>query len=253
MTGEITQQIFITIGKVVVVGTASTGFALVLMKQFAKSWLDNKFAQKLEVAKSELARELEAAKSEISILSARRLKLHDKEYVVFPELWAKLNAVVNSLNQTVTCLKRTPDFVRIDNEQLSKWLAESSLTDDEKSYFNQEADKGKAYSRIMDWKDLLQAMKDADGFHLYFQENKIFLNPQIKDKLSEIDAAIREALISRQMDFEGYTVGDGHSFFIDASETIAKQVKPLMAEIELLVQNNIFPPTSISTAMRTTN
>lgn len=241
MTAEFTQQVFIMIGKVVVGGGACVAVAYALLKIFAKSWLDNQFAQKLELAKSELAKDLEAAKSELSILSARRLKLHDREYVVFPELWSKLNRVFVSLNQAVVSLRQVPDFQRMEAADLDSWVSRSDLSDNEKSYFNSERDKGRAYDRILDLRDLNKAKGDFYGFHTYLQDNRIFLSPEVKDKLSEIDKFMRASLVAKEIDWQGFGRGTGKDYLIEALDTLDKQVKPLMVEIESLVQAKLFP------------
>lgn len=241
MTTEFTQQFFIVIGKVVVGGGACVAVAYALLKIFAKSWLDNQFAQKLEVARSELAKDLEAAKSELSILSARRLKLHDREYVVFPELWSKLNRVFVSLNQAVVSLRQVPDFQRMEATDLDSWVNRSDLSDNEKSYFNLERDKGRAYVRILDLRDLNRAKGDYYEFRTYLQDNRIFLSPEVKGKLCEIDKAIHASLVAKEIDWDGLGHGTGKSYLMEALDTLDKQVKPLMGEIEFLVQAKLFP------------
>ena len=79
------------------------------------------------------------------------------------------------------------------------------------------------------------------AFHTYLQDNRIFLEPDIKDKLGEIDKLIRRSLVAKKMDWNGYGRGSGKDFLLEALNTLDEQVRPLMLEIELLVQANLFP------------
>ena len=75
---------------VVAAGSGGALVALGLFKYLGQSWI-----------KHQLTKDLERAKAEISLLSSRRMKLHDKEYEVFPELWARLIKASNSLSASI--------------------------------------------------------------------------------------------------------------------------------------------------------
>jgi hypothetical protein len=124
---------------------------------------------------------------------------------------------------------------------LDSWVSRSDLLDHEKAYFNSERDKGRAYCRILDLRDLNKAKGDFYEFHTYLQENRIFLSPEVKDKLTEIDNFMRESLIAKEIDWQGIGHGTGRNYLIEALDTLDKQVKPLMGEIESLVQAKLFP------------
>ena len=233
MTADIGQQFFGLVGQLVAAGGGGAVIAFVIFRFLGKNWIEHQFANRLE-----------ATKSEISILAARRLKLHDREYVVFPELWCRLNKVVNSLNQAVISFHMIPNFGRFTADELDSWLSSSDLSEDERSHFNSETDKTRAYSRILGLRDLNGAHKDFVAFHTYLQDNRIFLSPDVKDKLGEIDKSISGSLVAKKMDSGGYGVGSEKSYLLEAVDTLEQQVKPLMVEVELLVQARLFPESS---------
>jgi hypothetical protein len=235
VTADNGQQFFGLVGQLVAAGGGGALIAFVVFRFLGKNWIEHQFANRLE-----------ATKSEISILSARRLKLHDREYVVFPELWCRLNKVVNSLNQAVISFHMIPNLGRFTADELDSWLTSSDLSEDERSYFTSETDKTRAYSRILGLRDLNGAHKDFVAFHTYLQDNRIFLSPDIKDKLGEIDKSISGSLVAKKMDSGGYGVDSEKSYLLEAVEMLDKQVKPLMVEIELLVQARLFPESSNS-------
>src|ERR1035441_1438352 len=120
MTADTGQQFFGLVGQLVAAGGGGAVIAFVIFRFFGKNWIEHQFANRLE-----------ATKSEISILAARRLKLHDREYVVFPELWSQLNKVVSSLNQAVISFREVPNFGKFTASELESWLTHSELSDDE--------------------------------------------------------------------------------------------------------------------------
>lgn len=230
MTTDTGQQIWSFVGRIITAGGGGAVVAYAIFRVLGKGWIEHQFA-----------RELEVAKSEISILSARRLKLHDREHVVFPGLWSRLNKVFVSLHRAVVSVRHVPEFQQMTPSDLDSWVNSSDLSEDEKSYFNSEKDKGRAYGRILDWRDLNRAKRDFFKFQKYLRDNRIFLNPEVKDKLDEIDKLINASLVAREMDWKRLGRGTGKDFLSEAWDTLDKQVKPLMGEIESLVQARLFP------------
>jgi len=224
---EITLGFWAFIGQFIAAVGAGALAVVAIFRYLAKAWLQH-----------ELAKSLEAAKSEISLLAARRLKLHDKEYVVFPELWAKLNKSLNGLKRAIASFRQFPNFDRMSDDEFSKWLSKSDFSDDEKEVFASQQSKSNAYCRILDFRDLMVARQDFMEFHIYLENNRIFLRPSLKEKLNKIDDLLWRAWISKKMDLDG--LGRGESLE-KAFSILDDQIKPLMVDIEDLVQSQIFP------------
>lgn len=215
--------------------TAGGGGALVayaVFKFLGRSWIE-----------TQLAKDLEAAKSEIAVLAARRLKLHDREYTVFPEVWSKLHQAVGSLGAALLSLRETPDFDSMSDNELAEWIKRSDLSENDRAYLSGERDKGRAFCRILDWRDIVKARKDFIEFHTFFQSNRIFISPDIKEPLDKITKLLHESWVAKKMDWDGYSRGAGTSFLIEAMDKHHQQIKPLMSEIETLVQKKLFPET----------
>jgi hypothetical protein len=224
------------IGQVVVAGGGGAVIALALFKYLGQNWI-----------KHQLAKDLERAKAEISLLSSRRMKLHDKEYEVFPELWARLNEGVNSLGEAVNPITRSPDFRRMPELELQEWVKGSDLSDKEKSYFLGAEDKINAYTRIQKFRSLKEAADNLQRFSVCLQNNRIFLSPDIKEKFNAIGDLTRNAWVAENMDWEYPSRNLEKEFLDDTFITYQKEIKPLLSELELLVQNKLFPeskPTS---------
>lgn len=226
--------IFSNLFQVLAAGGGGAVVAFGLFKFLGESWIEN-----------QLAKDLEIAKSEIALLAARKMKLHDREYVVFPEIWSRLNKAVSSLGGAIISFREFPDFSRMESEEIESWLANSDFSEDEKLYFRKQPDKSSAYGRILDWKSLLKAQRDFFEFHSYLQGNRIFLSPEIKDKLDQVDSLIHESWIAKKMDWDGHGPAAGKSFLSEALGKYEKEVKPVVLDIERLVQEKLFPETTL--------
>jgi hypothetical protein len=226
--------IFSWLGQLVAAGGGGALVAYGVFKFLGKSWIEN-----------QLAKDLEVAKSEISLLAARKMKLHDREYIVFPEVWSKLNKAFASLGNAVISFREIPDLGRMSEAELKTWVERSDLSEDEKAYLLGERDRFRAYSRILDWRSLRQANKDFVDFHNCLQINRIFLSPEIKEKLDQIGTFLRGAWVAKKMDWDGHKLNEGKSFLSEAYEKYDKQAKPIMLEIETLVQGKLFPESHV--------
>lgn len=215
---------------VVAAGGGSALVALALFKYFGKSWI-----------KHQLAKNLEHAKAEISLLSTRRMKLHDKEYEVFPELWARLIKASNSLSASIMSLKTMPDFSRMSDEDIREWVDHRDWTEEEKSYFFKTQDKVKALDRIIEVRNIHEAEKYFYEFRQYLQFNRIFLSPEIKEKFDQIEALLRKSWAAKKVDLDHRSHTGKTDFLIKALDLLEDEIKPLMKELEYLVQIKLFP------------
>ncbi len=224
---EITQLVFSMLGQTVAAGGGGAVVAFLLFKYLGKSWLE-----------SQLAKDLELAKAEIGLLSARKLKLHDREYVVFPRIWSKLNTAYATLGRAVISIREIPNFANYSPEELIKWLEGSDLTEAERHRFTKEGSTTQALSKILDSRDLLAANRDFIDFHAELTSEKIFLSTDLKEKLEHVAKLMRRSWAHRKMDIDGYSDRD---FLSSAYEIYEEKASPVISEIEDLFRAKIFP------------
>jgi len=230
MIADIIDQIFGVFGQLILAGGGGAAIAWILFKKFGENWISHQFAK-----------DLEAAKAEISLLVARRMRLHDKEYEVFPEIWSRLVNASNRLSASIISLKEMPDFSKMSDEDIGEWVERSDLTGEEKSFFLGEGDKIKALDRIIDIRGIRDAGLSYYEFREYLQNNRIFLHPEIKDKFDRIESLLRKSWAARKTDFNHRGETGKTDFLMKAFDTFEKEVRPLMNEIESLVQAKLFP------------
>lgn len=231
MAREVADIILSVIGQLVVAGGGGAVIAFGLFRFLGKGWIEN-----------QLAKDLEAAKAEIALLSARRLKLHDREYEVFPAVWGNLKKAERLLGAAVASMRSVPDLDRLDDAGFEEWLAGASLTESEKKYLRSEPKKNDALIHLMEWQDLRLAQEAFQEFREHFQANRIFLRPDVKEKLDKIDDRLHSAWVAKQMHWEGHRDG---GFLKESFSIYSKEIKPLVEEIEAMVQAQLFPPTTV--------
>lgn len=218
------------IGQVILAGGGGAAAAFGLFKFLGQNWI-----------KHQLSKDLEVAKAEISLLSSRRMKLHDKEYEVFPEIWSRLMRASQSLTASVYSFNQMPDFNRMNDEEIIKWAERNDLDEDEKEFLLKSDDRTTAFSRVLDFRKLRDAEKYFYEFKEFLQANRIFLSPDVKVKFDEIENKLRSSWAARKVDFDHRGGAGQQDFLLKAFDICEKEVKPLIGDIEAIVQKQLFP------------
>lgn len=224
---EIVERVFGMFGQVVIAGGGGAVVAFLLFKYLGKGWIE-----------SQLAKDLELAKAEIGLLSARKLKLHDREYVVFPKIWSKLNKAYASLGRAVIGFREVPNLDKYSKDEIASWLKGSDLSEAEKTRFENEGSDIMALNRILDRRELLAAQRDFFDFHEELTAEKIFLSPDLKGKLEKVGGLLRSSWANKKMDFDGHSSRD---FLSAAYKIYEDEAKPVIGEIEEIFRARIFP------------
>lgn len=207
-----------------ILGGSASAFALL------KFWINHQFAKKLE-----------QTKSEISLHAERRMKLHDKEYQVFPEIWSCLIDAKESLQAGLIEFRPMPDLSRMADDDFKKWLERTELEDDEKHEMLEADDRMAMFNRILDYRNLRKAEEAFFKFQTYLQKNRIFLSPEIKEKFNKIKELLRKASAARTADICLEGQASRADFLTKALDIFNDEVEPLMVEIENIIQGKLFP------------
>ncbi len=215
---------------IVAAGGGGAVIAFGIFKFFGQNWI-----------KHLLAKDLEVAKSEISFHAAKRAKLHDKEYEVFPEIWALLCEAQASLAACLLEMRTFPDFTRFDEESFNHWLDSTDLNEDEKHVMIEAADRHATLNRILDLRNLKRAEKDYLKFQDCLQVSRIFISPDIRDMFVEVQQLFRKVWAAKKTDFDLTNQGEREQFFIEALNIYDDEVKPLISKLEKAIQVKLFP------------
>ena len=219
-----------------------------------KKWISHLFSKELEKEKAELNEQLEhekaklsarteQAKSEISFHAAKRLSLHNKEYEVFPEIWSRLSDARDSLGPYLIEFRLAPpDLNRMGDDDFKKWLGRTDLEDDEKNEMLKAKadDRESQFNQIRDFQNLIRAQKAFLEFDTYLQKNRIFISPEIREKLDYIGDCLKKPWAERQTHFDLEGKIGGANLRVEAINILIEEVKPLMLEIENIIQEKFF-------------
>lgn len=230
-TAEITQMLTSFIGQMVLASGGGAVVAVLLFQFLGKTWIQNF-----------LAKDLEAAKAEIAVMAAKQLKFHDQEYFVLPQIWEKLCTANASLGAAVVSFRQIPDLNKYSSDELAEWISSSDLSSDERNYIIKEADKFRAYSRILDFRDIARAHADYIAFRDFFRANRIFLHEEISDILDKANNLIWRVWVDKKMDLESISSGGKRDFMLEAYNNYEKELRPLLSEIEVYFREKFIRP-----------
>ncbi len=236
------NELFNFLGQIVVIGGGGATIAYFIFKVLGEKWIENKFALNLESYRAIQAQSLEEAKLKLSIYMTRQLKLHEKEYEVFPLVWEKLNEAHICLKRATGVFREHPDLDRMDESTLKKWIDRTDMSENEKDMIFESNDRNRSYSDILDWRDLQRAHTAFVDFHEYLEKNRIFLSPELKEKFDQIDSFIWRAWVAKKMDTKRSNTDK--DYLMEAWDIEEKSITPLRLEIEKLVQDKLFPKIS---------
>lgn len=227
------QEIFELIGKLLsllFIGAAGAGG---FIKLWGQKWIENKFTKDLETFKAQKLHEF-------NLLLTRKTKWHEKEHEVLSLAWQKLVQAHTSLKEAISMFKQYSDLNNMSEEEVEEFLESNDFSDDEKKHLRKsKKNYNIAFSEILDHRALKKAHKSFLEFHTYFDENRIFLRPHVKEKFQKADDYIWSAWVSQKMSLRAPE--SKRDFGMEAFETENKKLKPLVEDIEDCIQKELFP------------
>lgn len=227
------QEIFEFIGKSFAFTASSAAIAFLLMKVWGQKWIENKFTKDLELFKAQKLHDF-------GILLTRKTKWHEKEHEVLSEAWKKLIKSHTSLKMAISAFRSFPDLNKCSDQELKRFMADNEFSDGEKEFMKDNSeDYVFAFSKILDHRALSESNIAFGEFHAYFDENRIFLRPHIKEKFQTVADHIWSAWVSQKMELRG--TRSQRDFGLEAFDKEDKEIKPLIADIESIIQNELFP------------
>ncbi len=216
----------------------SGGLATVLtvfVPFFGKKWIENRFSKNFEAFKVQKLHEFD-------VLLTRKVKWHDREHEVLSECWVKLVQAHAKLKTAIYAYQNVPNFSAMSSDELKQCLKRNSFTEDETIFFDNETDKVYAFAKVMSFRATNTAYEAFFNFHTYFENNKIFLQPEIKEKFCKVDNYIWQAWVSQEMSLRSsHALHSNTDHAFKAFETENEKITPLIKDIEDTIQTVLFP------------
>ena len=185
--------------KVVAYGGGSAAVAYLLFQYFGKSWLDSKFAEKLEQVRHQQALELQRLRVQIDSMLSGSIKLQEREFDILPEAWAKLDEAHGLVTWLVSPGQQYANVDRMTDEELEEHLESTEFSPTQKSTVRTASDKGAAYREIIFWHRRQQVKVACAALQNYVARNGIFLPADLKQKFTSISGQLWSALSTKEV------------------------------------------------------
>ncbi len=213
-------------------GGGAAAVAYLLFQYLGKTWIENKFAQRLDQLRHQQAMELQRLRVEIDSLLSGAIKLQEKEFSVLPEAWVKLDEAHGLVAWLVAPMQQYVDVDRMNSVQLEEFLARTEFTDSQKDEVRSSREKNRTYQEITFWYRLHKVRKAFGELQTFVARNGIFLSPELKDKFAKMAEILWSAIVSKEV---GYEAKDW-KMQSEGWKKIKEETEPLYKSIEADIQ-----------------
>jgi hypothetical protein len=178
------------LGQMLAFGGGGAAIAYLLFQHLGRKWIENKFAERLDLLRHQHALELQRLRVEIDALLSGAIKLQEKEFVVLPEAWAKLDEAHGLVAWLVSPMQKYANVDGMNTAQLDEFLAGTEFTPSQKDEVRASREKSKTYQEIVFWYRLERVRKAFGELQTYVARNGIFLHLDLKEKFTKIAEAL---------------------------------------------------------------
>jgi hypothetical protein len=222
-------------GAAVIVAIA--GFSYWLFKLFSEKWLSAKFHERLEDYKHQQQKELEELRFKINALMDRTTKLHQREFDVLPEVWAKLVLAHGGVRSVTGSFQSYPDLDRMTEAHLTEFLDKCPLDNWEKERIKREPKKSDIYIKAINFHKAFEARKMLADFYRYLRANGIFVRNEIKVEFDAMAALMNATLVEQEVYLQHETRGPDSR---KEREQFAKESDGMLKKLEGKVQARLW-------------
>lgn len=222
------EKIIAFILEMVAYGGGGAAIAYLLFQYLGKSWIENRFSERLELFKHQQALEIQRLKIEIDSTLSGVLKIQEKEFEVLPTAWDKLYDAFGELSSLTTPFQEYPDLNRMSADRLEEFLEQSELLNSEKTEIRNSSQKTNRYIDIIFWHRFNHVIRACNDFNSYVRRYGIFLPEPLNEKFSAISKELRLAIVPIKMGEGGKNIKEMYQ----AWTVVEEKIKPLFDEIE---------------------
>jgi len=219
-------------GEVAAYGGGAAVLSYLIFQFLGKTWIENKFAQRLDQLKHQQALELQRLRVEIDSLLSGALKLQDREFQVLPEAWQKLDEAHGLVSWFVSPIQLSPDLDCLNVLQLDEWLKASELSETQKDELRSSNNKNTTYREIIFWHRLHKVKNAFGDLQKFVARNGIFFPAELKEKFTRISKMLWSAIISQEVGHEAQDI----KMQREGWDNLEKEAEPLYKSIEADIQ-----------------
>ncbi|MGH8502635.1 MAG: hypothetical protein ACREVE_09210 [Gammaproteobacteria bacterium] len=218
--------------ELVAYGGGAAAISYLLFQYLGKTWIENKFSQKLDQLRHQQALELQRLRVEIDSLLSGALKLQEREFQVLPEAWEKLDEAHRLVSWLVSPMQEYPNLDRLNKEQLEEFLAMLEFPETQKDELRAAQNKVASYRDIVFWHRLHKVKSAFADLQRVVARNAIFFPAALKHKFSSISEMLWSALISMEVGTEA----NDYKMQREGWTKIKEEIEPLYKSIEADIQ-----------------
>lgn len=181
---------------------AGGGLAVViwkLLERFGSGWLESEFDKRLKALEHEHNKEIERLRSDLTRAFDRRSKLHQREFEVLPEVWAKTCDAYWNTRGLVSLIQSHPDLNRMSGPQLEDFLSECELREWQKDELRREGDKTRYYMDKVFWHRLQKTRGMVTAASNALGKLGIFINKDTRQGIDDLNSLLWNALVEEEM------------------------------------------------------
>ena len=231
------DQVLRFLGEVVLYGGGSSAVAFLLFRYLGKGWIDARFSERLEAFKHDQAKELQRLKVEVESLLSGALKIQDREFIVLPEAWQKLNEAYSLTSWVLSPFQHYAAVGQMSGAELDEFFATSELLETQRARVRRAElpDRDKVYQEIIVWHRLNRAQKALNELQNYTISHGLFLPPPLKEQFAKMHPILREALIAAEV---GHQTSD-YAMRSEAWKSLQEKGTPLHQAIEKAIEERL--------------
>ncbi len=229
------DTLFRLFGEMIAYGGGAAAIAYLIFQFLGKSWIENKFSERMEQMRHDQALELQRLKVEIDSLLSGAIKLQEKEFEVLPAAWKKLDEAHGLISWLVSPMQTYADVDRMTEKQLNEFLKGTDFTESQKEEVKNSYNKADTYRDILFWHRLHKVKQAFGDLQRYVARNGIFLEAELKDKLSKISDTLWSAIVSKEVGREA----KDWKMQNEGWKKIKEKTEPLYKEIEEYIHNRL--------------
>ncbi|SRR5579871_2090042 len=233
---SVVEQVLTALGGLAAVVIAIAAACFGLFRVFGERWMAAKFDEKLAAYRHEQQKELEQLRFKISSLLDRTTKLHQREFEVLPEAWAKLVYAYSATIALTSPVQSYPDLDRMTPAHLTEFLEKSPLASWERNELSQASKKTDYYSDHIFWHRLNEARSYCRESYAYLRRHGIFVQAEIKEKFSTLDDLVWNALGEHEINAQMKLIPR----ITERGNELRSKGEALLKDLETIVQGRLW-------------
>jgi len=231
------NELLSILGKLVLYAGGGAAIAVGVFQFLGKSYIDHKFAARLEALKHDQNVIVAKLKVEIDSMLSGALKFQEREFDVLPGVWDKLyqaSAHINWFTSRASFATRVTDM---EDFQFEEWVETLEFSAMHKGELHraQPEDRQGLFEQLDFIYKTSKVRKVFGEYQQYLQANAIFFPLDLKTKLAKIEDALWQQIADR----EALKQMKDWGLEKDPATTFEKVIPPLRDEVELLIRKRL--------------